>query len=192
MRSTIPIPSALREVLGRSQRPPQMVAMVVLAVVCLAVLAHAGSALWWPLAWWQRLIAGLLVLDIVAGCLSNFTVGTNDFYAASLRRRVVFLAIHVHLLVLHWALEQPLAPAVVVWVYAIVGAAVVAAIRTRENQLFTGAALLVGAITWTVLLQVPAPLLAVHLLFVMKLVLSFAVDHCRPMGARQVPPAPRP
>lgn len=179
---TVAIPPALRDILGRRQRPWELGALFGITLCCTTLLALADPSLWQPLAWWQRTLAVLLVLDIVAGCLANFTSGTNDHYAASARRRVVFLVIHLHLLLLHWALHQPLVPAIGVWLYAVAGAAVVSNIKDRELQLFTGAGLLVAALAWTPLLKLPAALLAVHLLFVMKLVLSFAVDHNRKLS----------
>ena len=184
------IPSSFREVLGESQRPWQLIAVLGVGAVAAVVIAMAAPAAWSDLPWWRRAIAFLLVLDIVAGCLANFTCGTNAHYAASAKRRWVFLAIHVHVLVLAWALHESLWPALAVWAYTLAGASIVNRMDHHDSQLFTAGAwmalgLVVGIVAGAGL--VPAPLLAVYLLFLMKLVLSFAVDH---HGARVYRGAP--
>lgn len=187
MRS-LQVPASFKEVLGHTQRPWQLAAVFAVGTLVAILLTLEGREVWEPLPWWRRLLAFLLVLDIVAGCLANFTRGTNDFYAASARRRRVFLAVHVHVLLLAWALKQDLAPAAAVWAYTLAGACGVDAVRERDSQLFAAGTWLALGLAWIVVM-VPAPpaLLAVYLLFLFKLVFSFAVDHhgTRAPGARR-------
>ncbi|CAG1018046.1 hypothetical protein BURC_02770 [Burkholderiaceae bacterium] len=179
---TLQIPPALEEVLGRSQRPWQLAIVIAAGAVVATALALAAPDAWSHLPWWRRLFAFVLVLDIVAGCLANFTRGTNDYYAASATRRWVFLTVHVHVLVLAWALQQSLLQAGFVWAYTLAGASLVNVLRGRNSQVFVAGAWLTFGLAWIVaLLPAPPPLLAVYLLFVLKLVFSFAVDH---YGAR--------
>lgn len=182
---TLQIPPTLREVFGKSQQPWQLAVVIVVGAVVAAALALATPDAWSHLPWWRRLIAFVLVLDIVAGCLANFTRGTNDFYAASATRRWVFLAVHVHVLVLAWALQQSLVQAGAVWAYSLAGASLVNTLKGRDSQLFVaGAWITSGLAGIVVLLPAPPPLVAVYLLFMLKLVFSFGVDHYGARAAR--------
>ena len=127
---------------------------------------------------WRSAIAYLLVVDIFAGCVANFTYSTSNHYAARNKERLVFIAVHVHILIVAWLLGTDFLPAVIIWGYTIAGALVVNALKGSRFQLFVAGVLLATGIFVAVLvIEIPKYFLAISLLFMMKVMFSFAVDH---------------
>ncbi len=167
-------PTWLVEVLGETHVPAQTTVFLLFGVLVAALFGANMNA---AVAPWRVAVALLLVGDIAAGALANFTRGTNDYYAARASRRLAFIAIHVHVVVLAWVLDAPLAPSVCVWLYAVGTALVVDAATGRRSQRFFGAAAFAFGLTAVWLLGVPPPLLWVYVLFLLKVTFAFAVDH---------------
>jgi hypothetical protein len=177
---TIRIPSFLRDIFGESQTISELLAILFFGVGLATFLFFAFPEMTQGLPFWRSAIAFLLVMDIFAGCIANFTRSTNNYYAARSRERLVFIAIHVHLLVVAWLLRADLWHAGIVWGYTIGGALLVNAFKGSQFQLFVAGVLLVIGITIAVLgVEGPEYFLVISLLFMVKLLFGFAVDHCR-------------
>jgi len=175
---TIRIPPFLHDVLGESQTVGEVLAIAVFGVGLATLLFLGFPELTQDLPLWRSAIAYLLVVDIVAGCVANFTYSTSKHYADSNKKRLVFIAIHVHILIVAWLLGVDFLPAVIVWGYTISGALVVNALKGNQLQLFVAGVLLATGISVAVLwLEAPKYFLVISLLFMMKLMFSFAVDH---------------
>ena len=175
---TIRIPPFLHDILGESQTIGELLAITALSLGITTTLFVASPEMTRGLPIWRSTLAYLLVLDIVAGCVANFTRSTNNHYASRRKERWIFIAIHVHLLLMAGLLKTGIGHALTVWGYTIVSALAVNALRGNRFQLFAAGSLLVAGIAIAVL-GVPAPnyLLVISLLFMMKLIFSFAVDH---------------
>jgi hypothetical protein len=177
--ATITIPAPLHDVFGDRQSPASL-ALIVLAMP-LAVIAV------WPalsaVELWRAALAAVLVADIAAGAVANVTRGTNDHYAASARRRTVFLAVHVHLPVVALLLDLPLLPALVAWALTIIAATLVVLLGQSTLQRPVAAVGVIAVLSVTALFsETSTVLLLVTGLFAIKVVLSFAVDHNRVAG----------
>lgn len=172
------IPSSFHEVLGERQDPRMLAAISAVGLGGTALLVAADRAAFTAVPAWQAALAVVLVLDVICGALANFSPGTNDYYATRPRHRAVFLAIHVHLVAIALLLGTGLAPAVGVWVVTIGAAAVVTTRRATSTQLQIAAAVVVAAgVAAPILFAGSIVMTAVSLLFVLKVVLAFAVDH---------------
>lgn len=171
-------PRLLHEVLGERFVPLELVVIAGFgaSIASLALASLQPSELSLPSA----IIAWLLIADIGAGCVANFTRGTNEFYAARPRHRWLFIALHVHVLVLAFVLGEDLTPAIATRCYTVVAASVVNALRGTRAARFVAGALLAGGIGLLMLLEVPAALGSVYALFTLKLAYAFAVDHEAP------------
>lgn len=171
-------PPALHDVFGESPSGREITAVLAFgigAALWLTFALHAESS---GLPWWRLLVAALVITDIAAGCVANFTRSTNDFYATRPRNRWVFIAVHGHVLVVAAALGADLALALAVWAYTVIAASVVNALAGAPAQRFVAGVLLAAALVWIPQLEgVAAPLVVVHCLFVLKVVYAFAVDH---------------
>lgn len=168
-------PAVLHDVVGEAPEPREL-AIVGLVGVGVASSLLAGEPLReLGLARW--LLAWLLVADIAAGCVANFTRSTNDYYAARPGHRRVFLAIHVHLLALGWLLGELGASVVGLWAYVIVGAAIVNALAGRPRQVFVAGVVLALGLVAVLLAPLSVTMRGAAALFLVKVAYAFAVDH---------------
>jgi hypothetical protein len=175
---TIRMPSYLHDVFGESQTVGELFAVLFFGVGLTTFLFFAYPEMTVGLPLWRSVVAYLLVVDIFAGCVANFTRSTNDYYAARDKHRLAFIAIHVHILIVAWLLRIGLWNAIIVWGYTIAGAFVVNALKERRVQKFSGGVLLALGISITVLgTEVPKYFLVISLLFMVKVLFAFAVDH---------------
>lgn len=173
--TSVAIAPSLRELFGERQTARDLITIA--AVMPLAVAAVWPSLLDVPL--WRAALAAILVADIAAGAVANLTAGTNAHYAASGRRRALFIAVHVHLPLVALLLDLPLWPAVAAWAMTIIAAVIVE--RSKTSQRVTAGALLVAILAITALVPgASAQLLFVAALFAFKVAYAFAVDHDRP------------
>lgn len=169
-------PKFLYEVLGKKQS--------VLEVLCTLLFALVGSAIIFleadaSFSRWQVIVAYLLIADVLAGCIANFTFGTNAFYANQPKNRLIFIAIHVHLIVIAWLLDEPIDIALLVWGYTIISAFIVNALKGKSIQSFIAANLLCYGLFLLIFLAIKPWFLMVSIFFMIKVMFSFAVDHYR-------------
>jgi len=172
------IPPFLHDVFGESQTIGEILAVVFFGLGLATLLFFAFPEMTQELPLWRSVIAYMLVVDIFAGCAANFTRSTNNHYAVRSKSRLVFIAVHIHLLLVAWLLDVGYWHAVVVWAYTIAGAFVVNALKGNKFQLFVAGVLLTIGITIAVLsIDAPKYFLIISLLFMVKVLFSFAVDH---------------
>jgi hypothetical protein len=169
--------------LGLTFEPAQVGAMVGFgAVLAAAVLASPGLD---ALPAWRLVLGAVLTADIGAGCLSNFTASTNRYYAERPRLRWAFIAAHVHLLVVAWALGWPIVPALVLWGWTVGAAALVNLLAGHASQRLVAGGLFALSLLAPLGLAMPIPMQVVAALFTLKVAYAFAVRH-EPVG---FPPA---
>lgn len=175
---TVRIPSYLHEVFGESQTVGELLAIVLFGLGGAAGLFLASPAITHGQSSWRSAVAFLLVADILAGCVANFTRSTNDYYATRGKHRLVFIAVHVHVLLVAWLLGLGFWAALIVWGYTIAGALVVNALKASQFQVLVAGALLVLGIALVVLgMETPTYFLLISLLFMVKVLFAFPVDH---------------
>jgi hypothetical protein len=178
---TIRIPPFLHDVLGESQTLGEILTIALLGVGVTTFLFVAFPEMTQDTPLWRRILAFLLIVDIVAGCVANFTRSTSNHYAARHQERLVFIALHLHVLVVAGLLGIGFWHAFLVWGYTTGGALVVNALKGHRFQLFTAGSLLVAGIALAVLgIAVPSYFLVISLLFMLKVLFSFSVDHYHP------------
>jgi len=179
----IRIPSYLHEVLGERQSVASILAVLGFAVLMSAALFFRYPVLYDGLASWRSVLAIVLIVDICAGCIANFTSGTNRYYAERPRLRLVFIAVHVHLVLIALLLGTSLSAAIGVWLYTIICAFVVNACANHSHQVLIGGLLLAAGLGWVPMVYAAEPhMLIVSLLFMLKVLYSFSVNH----GARMI------
>ncbi len=168
-------PAVLHDVIGEAPDPRELVVVALfgVAVATLLLARLPGS----DLGLGRGALAWLLIADIAAGCLANFTRSTNDYYAARPSHRWAFIAVHVHLLAVGWLVGELTGSVVGLWAYVVVGAAVVNALAGRPRQVFVAGLLLAVGLVLAVALQLSPVMRAVAALFLLKVLYAFAVDH---------------
>jgi len=178
---TLRIPPFLQDVLGESQTLGELLTIALFGVGLPTLLFIAFPEMTDTLPFWRSAIAFLVIIDIAAGCVTNFTRSTSNHYAARRKERLVFIALHIHLLLVAGVLGIGFWHAVLVWGYTTVGALVVNTLQGHRFQVFTAGTLLATGIAVAVLaIAVPNYFLVISLLFMVKVLFSFAVDHYHP------------
>ena len=175
---SVELPAWLHDVLGIRQSSAAIALIGVGALSAGGGLAVAA----WPqlqrLPWFRSVPALILIFDIAAGAVANYSAGTNRFYATRPVNRWVFIAIHLHLPVVALLAGVETVPALAMWMWTIAGAFVVNAMNGREEQALVGGLVLVLGLTGTALLYTGPPwFMATSLLFLTKIAYGFAVDH---------------
>jgi membrane glycosyltransferase len=166
----------LFELFGRETTTFDLLAIVI------ASLSFAGLTL--ALKWnanislFKLIILTILTLDIAGGVVANFTAGTTNYYAESLRKRYFFVLFHL------------LQPSILIWIFpnefqAILGVSIftllcsfiVLNINKHYTQIITAIILLVLSFILSILLNYSDPLLQIVMqLFSIKLILAFSVN----------------
>jgi len=167
-------PEFLFEVLGEKQS--------VLEVSCTIIFALLGSWIIYSVAGielgsWQTVVAFILIVDVLAGCIANFSFGTNEFYSKRPKNRLIFISIHIHILVIAWLLSEPMGAALIVWGFTIASAFSVNALKGKSIQGFIAANLMCYGILLLIYLSLPVWFLMVSMFFMIKVLFSFSVDH---------------
>lgn len=167
-------PKFLYEVFGEKQS--------ILEIFCTTIFALFGSWLIYIVAdleqiSWQGVLAFLLITDVLAGCIANFSFGTNEFYSNRPKNRLVFISIHIHILVIAWLLSEPMDLALIIWGYTIASAFIVNYLNGQSIQKFIAANLMCYGILILIYLPLPVWFLMVSMFFMIKVLFSFSVDH---------------
>lgn len=155
------------------------------ALLCIALMTTLAAALWSgadglasaQANFVRRFLAWLLMLDIAAGAVANFTPGTNAFYAHRPSWRWGFIALHVHLPAVGWLLGVPVSPLLWVWAYTIATACLVNSFHGRTWQPVLGGCLLCVGVLVISFLALPPWQTSLSLLFLIKVLYAFAVNH---------------
>ena len=174
---TFMVPKSLHEVFGEQQTWLEVTGVVLFALVGSGLIYGLLYTPVAELSVWRSVIAWLLIADILAGCIANFSRGTSQFYAARPSGRWLFIAIHFHLIAVAWLLGEAVLPVSYIWVFTILAAIVVNLLQSHRYQLFIAANLVVYGLILIVALALPSWLMLVSILFMLKVVFSFGVDH---------------
>ncbi len=171
------IPASLKEVLGSRQSAGALLCIVLLTALAAILWSRSIGSDSASVSLWRLVLAWLLMLDIAAGAVANFTPGTNVFYAERPVWRWGFIAIHVHLPVVGWLLGLPLTPLLWVWAYTIAAACLVNFCHGRHWQPVLAGSLLCAGVLGISMSSLSPWLLSLALLFMIKVLYAFAVNH---------------
>lgn len=174
----IRIPSFLHDVFGEKQSMASIFSILLFGGALTAALCFLYPELTDSLPAWRSALALLLMFDIFSGCVANFTASTSNFYAARKTNRIVFISIHFHIVLVALLLDTDIWYSIWVWAYTIAGAFIVNALSGKHSQRFIAGLLLSIGFGWVPMLPNIQPyMLITCLLFMLKVLFSFAVDH---------------
>ncbi|MHA6531651.1 hypothetical protein [Paenibacillus sp. BAC0078] len=174
------IPSFLHDIFGEKQSIATIAAILLFGASLTAVLYLVFPEMTANLPVWRTILALVLLFDIFSGCIANFTASTSNFYAVRRTNRIVFIAIHFHIVLVAILLNTNIWHSIAVWAYTIAGAFIVNAVIGRPSQVFVAGLLLsLGMGCLPMLPDIQPYMLTACLLFMLKVLFSFAVDHYR-------------
>jgi hypothetical protein len=176
---TVDVPKFFHEVFGK--RPTVIELVLTLAFgIGMSLLELACTHLEWSgLEAWRLLLLMVIVLDINCGIVANFTFSTNAHYKASPAARLIFIAIHVHPLLLALAFGGYWTACLYTWGYTIAAGLFVNVLISHPAQRTVAAASACFGVGMLILLfaGIPKLLLITLVFFNLKVVYGFAVDH---------------
>lgn len=176
MNRVVRVPRLLHVLHGEETTLGDLVVTWVVALgTALVIVLRPGTR---PVAtrWWEIAIVAAIGADIAAGVVATFTAGTDRFYAARPRLRIVFLLLHViQPTLLFFIIGGPVEVWAVVPAFAIVSALVVNALPGRHQATLAAALTVAGVMICFGWFVVAPPALWFGPLFTVKLVLGFAV-----------------
>ncbi len=172
----IPIPRLLQPLHGERSTARTLVATystgaVAGAFVCLMAVTSR------PYAWWRLVLLFLVAADVSAGVVANFSAPTDSYYAARPGRRLPFVLFHVvHPAVLFAAFADSLPHWIFLFLYTATATLLVGGLRERHSQeMFAGSAVAFGIVIMAWFGPASPQLLWFPPLFMVKLILAFAV-----------------
>ena len=171
----IEIPKFLHEVYGYRSSVVELVFTYITILSVTSILVIMADDLDLPLFQW--IIYVLLIIDLTGGVVSNFTEGTNHYYAESAKRRLVFISLHViQPLLMYWIFPDEGWNIALISFLTLSTMLLVNGIGTYTKQRFFAAVFITLNITVAFLLGITPPvLLWLLIMFIIKLVLAFAV-----------------
>jgi len=179
LQQTRHMPKFLHEVFGEQQSIAEILIILSFAIIGSFFIYNTFLQTNVDIVTWRLVLAFILIADILAGCLANFTRGTNDFYARRPSNRLMFIAMHVHILAVAWLMKIDMTSALLIWAITISSALLINSLIQHALQKIIAAALLAIAILVLLQLSQPAWFVGVSLFFIIKVMFSFAVDHYR-------------
>ncbi|MFF2889297.1 hypothetical protein [Paenibacillus sp. NPDC057967] len=172
------IPLFLHDIFGEKQSVVSILSILLFGGLLTASLYLMFPQLTENLPVWRSTLAFLFIFDIFSGCVANFTISTSNFYAARKTNRIVFIAIHFHIVLVALLLHTDIWYSIGVWAYTIAGALIVNALHGKQSQLLIAGLLLsIGLGGIPLLPNIQPYMLTICLLFMLKVLFSFAVDH---------------
>jgi hypothetical protein len=166
----------LFEIFGRETTIFELLAIVISSL--------SFAALTLTLKWnaeisiFKIIILTLLALDIAGGVVANFTKGTNNYYAESLRKRYFFVLFHLlQPSILIWISPNELQVILGVSIFTLTSSIIVLNIKKHNTQKIVAITLLLLSFMLSVLLNYSDLLLQIVMqLFSIKLILAFSVN----------------
>lgn len=126
----------------------------------------------------KKILLAFLTLDIGGGIIANFTEGTNNYYAESVKRRYLFIAIHIlQPLILSWIFPNDLYSILALTLYDLIGSFIVTSIKITGKQKTTSVTILLISFVLIFLFNFSNEALQLILLiYSVKLILAFSVN----------------
>jgi hypothetical protein len=126
----------------------------------------------------KLIILTILALDISGGVVANFTTGTTNYYAESLRKRYVFVLFHLlQPSILTWIFPNELQAILGISIFTLISSIVVFSVNKPYTQRITAIILLLLSFILSILLNFSDPLLQIVMqIFSIKLILAFSVN----------------
>jgi hypothetical protein len=126
----------------------------------------------------KLIILTILALDIAGGVVANFTTGTNNYYAESLRKRYFFVLFHLlQPSILIWIFPSELIAILGVSLFTLTSSIIVLNIKKQYNQRIVAITLLLLSLILSTILPYTDPLTQIIMhFFSLKLILAFCVN----------------
>ena len=177
----IAVPKYLHELFGQETTLLEVLVIFIPATVAAITLILFDLSYFIEMGLVKAAIFTILMFDIMAGVIANLTAGTNDYYARQAAKRLFFIAIHIQPLIFSWLLGNYFTQCLFAWVYTITASLLVNKLSDHPLQRqLSGALFLFGLVILVIIGKgLPAFLLITLIMFMIKVIYSFSVNHTR-------------
>lgn len=173
---TVKIPRLLHELHGEESTVLELLLTYTVVIVVMGIVLLRPAARPTAVAWWEVLIVTLIAGDLAGGVVAGFTTGTDSYYASRPRLRIAFFLLHVvQPAILYFVIGGPPEVWIVIPAYAIVSGLVVNALPRRVQPVVAAGLVTVGIVVCFSWFVIAPPALWFGPVFLVKLVLAFAV-----------------
>lgn len=175
----IHIPKFFHEIFGKKSTLFELLLVAFCSFGISAFLFNNALPLWRDIGIWKTSIFMILTFDIVAGVIANFTFSTNKHYQENPKSRLIFILIHVQPLLFAFLIRNYFIPSISLWAYTIFSALIVNTLVNHPAQRpIAGTFFTLGLCGFLVFFDsIPMFIIITYLLFMFKVLFSFAVDH---------------
>lgn len=175
-KNIIQVHRVLRELFGRETTRFDLLAIII-SSISFAILTLILN---WnvDISILKKIALIILAFDIGGGVISNFTPGTNNYYAESLRKRYLFILFHlIQPLILIWIFPNDLQAILGVCIFTLSSSIFVLNIKKSYNQRIVAIWLLILCLILSSLLNYSNTSTQITMqLFSIKLILAFSVN----------------
>lgn len=173
------VPAFLHDVLGEENTAFSILIIGFVTLSLSGALLTLDAATLFKSGTLRGVIALVLIADILAGTIANFTKGTNNFYAQRPQNRWLFIAIHFQPVLIGWLLGFELLPFTLLWLFTLASVSLVNITKAPEKQRVLAASLTSLAIFLGLYLlrDMPLSILVMAIFFSIKVIFSFGVNH---------------
>jgi len=173
------VPKFFHDILGEETQPLALALVITTTALLMGYLLCRECQVFAAAGLVRGGLAFILLADIIAGTIANFTSGTNDYYVRRSVNRWVFIAVHVQPVIIAWLLGFDLLSALALWGYVILAASVVNLLMGKAHQRLVAAALMSFGVFFALVLYGGEPLMmqVMSVFYVIKVVFSFGVNH---------------
>jgi hypothetical protein len=177
----IKIHTFFHEILGETQRPIELVFIILFALITTTFSFVFFSDFLRLLPILNQVILLLLTIDITGGVIANLTYGTNHYYSTRKKARLIFIIIHIQPILIFLFTNLPLWIGFILWVYTLFCALVLEQLKNHpSHKVFAGFDLFLGLVILFAFQSFITPFVTfLMILFLFKVLYSFSVNHYR-------------
>lgn len=169
----VKIPKAFHEVLGEENTVGAVIFILAAGAIVTILICYLAYG---TMVYWQLILLAILAIDIAGGVVSNMSQGTSAYYARRPALRWIFIIIHFLQPLFMWLLfPQELYNIVGISLATLTATAIINLIPSAEVQRMVAVFLMVLLFMYLLSLALPMVLHILLMLFIIKLVVAFAV-----------------
>lgn len=178
------VPRILHELHGEETNIAEIILIYGIAVIAPLVVFFALRPVFSDLAVWKQIILFVILADLAGGVIANLTYGTTAYYEKKQWRKVLFIILHIAHPAGIWLLTGAQFPFLVYSAgFTILFSFITAFLFWQPRQQFAGFAFaVIGIALGFIIFSVPPYFRIASILYMLKLLYSFSVDH---YGCRQ-------
>lgn len=165
-----------REFLGETPTTKDKLTIFSVTLLLMAIIGYFNYAELSSMPLWKPILFLLMVLDIIAGAIANFTKSSQEYYKNNTKKRVQFILFHVVHIGLIYVAVGYFWFCLSVLAYVLAAAFVVNFTKTlKQQEINASIVTTIGFVLFYVVFPTPQILMWLPSVLLVKLVFGFAI-----------------